>query len=70
MPLSQEAKDQQHAAFVSAQERAIETAIAKAEIAVEKILNRLAHDTKKRIKAVSVDTENHSSAAVEIYLAE
>lgn len=68
MPLSQEAKASQKAAFKNATAQAIATATAKAEIAIETVLKRLARDTMLKIERVSVDTENHPTCSVEIYL--
>ena len=51
-------------------DQAISTATAKAEIAVEKILSKLEKDTRRKIKTLSVDTENFKTCSVEIFLTE
>lgn len=68
MPLSPEARQSQKRAFDRACEQAESTAIAKAEIAIEVILKRLAKDTCRSVKRVEVDTENHATPTVSIWL--
>lgn len=47
---------------------AIENTIAKAEIAIEKVLRDLERDTQLRLHEVTVDTQNFKTAAVRISL--
>lgn len=68
MPLDQETKDRQHAAFVAATDHAIEIAITKAEQAIQKVLHGLEHDTMMTVWNVAVDTRNFSQLRTEIFL--
>jgi hypothetical protein len=68
MPLNQEAKDSQRAAFENAQARAIETATKKAQEQIRKILLALEHDTMLSIESVAVDTRNFAQLDTEIFL--
>jgi len=68
MPLSQEAKDSQRAAFENAQVNAIETATKKAQEQIRKVLLALEHDTMLSIESVAVDTRNFAQLDTEIFL--
>ncbi|SHJ68727.1 hypothetical protein SAMN05444159_1233 [Bradyrhizobium lablabi] len=57
-------------AFLTATEKAVDNARAKAEIAIEKILLGLEHDTLLRIDQVQVDTRNFANCNVEIFFVE
>lgn len=56
------------AALEQATQKAIETATRKAELAIQKILLGLEHDTLLCIESVQVDTRNFSNMRVEIFL--
>jgi hypothetical protein len=54
-------------ALKSAIQAAADNARAKAEIAIEKILHGLEHDTMLKIDQVQVDTRNFANLNVEIF---
>jgi hypothetical protein len=54
------------ATLENATEAAIDDARAKAEIAIEKILRDLEHDTMRKVYAVDIDTMNFPTPDVEI----
>jgi len=54
-------------ALITAAEAAANNARAKAEIAIEKILQGLEHDTMLKIDQVEVDTRNFANLNVEIF---
>lgn len=54
-------------ALKSAMQSAADNARAKAEIAIEKILHGLEHDTMLKIDQVQVDTRNFANLNVEIF---
>lgn len=56
--------------LTAAIEAAADNARAKAEIAIEKILHALEHDTMLKIDQVQVDTRNFSNLNVEIFFQE
>ena len=58
------------ATLEQATQQAIDNARAKAEIAIEKILLGLEHDTHCRIDHVNVDTRNFANCDVEIFFKE
>lgn len=58
------------AALQASIQAAADNARAKAEIAIEKILNGLEHDTMLKIDQVQVDTRNFANLNVEIFFAE
>jgi len=53
--------------LTAAMEAAADNARAKAEIAIEKILQGLEHDTMLKIDSVEVDTRNFANLNVEIF---
>lgn len=52
------------------QEQAIGAAVSKAEIAIDRILRDLEHATMRKVKLVSVDTQNFKTPSAEIFLQE
>lgn len=54
-------------ALKSAMQASADNARAKAEIAIEKILHGLEHDTMLKIDQVQVDTRNFANLNVEIF---
>lgn len=68
MPLSEEAKESQRAAFKAAQANAVEVATKKAQEAIQKILLSLERDTRLSVDAVTVDTRNFGQLKTEIFL--
>ena len=53
-------------ALERASQAAVDDARAKAEIQIEKILNGLEYETKRKLKTVEVDTDNFELPQVEI----
>ena len=58
------------AALTEAIEAAADNARAKAEIAIERILQGLEHDTMLKIDQVQIDTRNFANLNVEIFFHE